>query len=426
MLKSAAVVVTTYNHARFLREALESVVTQTIRPAEIIVVDDGSTDHPELVVSDFAAVHLVRQPNKGLAAARNAGWLASGCDFVVFLDADDRLCPDALAINLASILARPDCGFVYGAYRKIDEAGRPVSAKHFRAAGEDAYASLLRENCVAMHGTVMYRRQCLTAVGGFNAALQACEDYDLYLRLARLFPVRCSDELVAEYRIHSTNMSHNASTMLAAALEVLNAQRREVSARDAWSAAYSEGMANWVRFFAPECSLNRHGQPEAHEAMGVQLARAIIDWRRDRYQDVGFPLVMHLADEGPALLVHPLPDLATTARIIDAVPEGHWRVRAEGALLDSRAPPVSFRVGVESPTGEPAYSAWVDVNSAAETCEIEFVPRLTSTRRCDLLLQTKLTNTEHGAYAHAAFRNVCLLPVGRIGRETESASVGEQ
>ena len=93
---SVAVVITTYNHAAFLEDAIRSVIQQSIRAQEIIVVDDGSTDHPDAVVSCFSQVRLIRQRNQGLSAARNTGLRAAVADKIIFLDADDRLCQGAI------------------------------------------------------------------------------------------------------------------------------------------------------------------------------------------------------------------------------------------------------------------------------------------------------------------------------------------
>lgn len=91
-----AVVIPTYNHGHFLADAIASVERQTVPAAEVIVVDDGSSDHPEDVVAQFSRVRFIRQDNQGLAAARNAGLRAAGSEKVVFLDADDLLAPDAM------------------------------------------------------------------------------------------------------------------------------------------------------------------------------------------------------------------------------------------------------------------------------------------------------------------------------------------
>src|SRR3954467_1719440 len=152
---SVSVVITTYNHARYLGAAIESIAAQTVPPSEVIVVDDGSADDPEEVTRQYSHVRLIRQENQGLSAARNTGWRAARTRYVVFLDADDRLLPTALEANLKRFTAQPECGFVYGAYRFIDEAGLPIRDEPFRSVGREPYVTLLKDNCVAMHGTVM-------------------------------------------------------------------------------------------------------------------------------------------------------------------------------------------------------------------------------------------------------------------------------
>src|SRR5690348_3177650 len=97
---TVSVVITTYNHAAFLDDAIRSVVYQSVPANEIIVVDDGSTDHPDIVVSRYCRVRLIRQPNQGLSAARNTGLEAAVGDRIIFLDADDRLCQGAIETGL--------------------------------------------------------------------------------------------------------------------------------------------------------------------------------------------------------------------------------------------------------------------------------------------------------------------------------------
>ena len=100
-IATVGVVIPTYNHAHFLGEALESVRAQTRAADAVVVVDDGSDDHPEQVVARFSGARCIRQDNRGLAAARNAGLAALNTRYVIFLDADDRLEPGAIAAGLA-------------------------------------------------------------------------------------------------------------------------------------------------------------------------------------------------------------------------------------------------------------------------------------------------------------------------------------
>jgi glycosyltransferase involved in cell wall biosynthesis len=245
-----SVVVTTYNHAHFLVDALDSIMAQTARPGEVIVVDDGSRDDPAAVVAKYSGVRLIVQHNQGLAAARNTGWRAARGRYVVFLDADDRLTPDAIACNLHRFARSPGCAFVYGGHRWIDQEGRPLGGEHVQDVGDDPFASFLRGNCVGMHAAVMYRRDCIAETGGFDASLRACEDYDLYLRLARRYPVASGRECLAEYRRHGSNMSHNIPLMLGSALLVLRRQRVHAGSNRRWRAAYRQGIREWKRYYA--------------------------------------------------------------------------------------------------------------------------------------------------------------------------------
>jgi glycosyltransferase involved in cell wall biosynthesis len=253
---TVGVVITTYNHARFLKQALESVFAQT-RPADdVVVIDDGSTDDPAAVTAGFATARLIRQDNRGLAAARNVGLAALNTDYVVFLDADDRLEPHAIAAGLACFGRAPESGFVYGGHRYIDGDGREIGER-FEPPGKSPYVQLLRGNFVGMHATVMYRRDRLLAAGAFDEQLRRCEDYDVYLRMAHLYPVAGYPDLVAAYRLHGENMSADHAAMLRSALAVH--ARHAPSTRDhgVWK-VWREGRRRWRDCYAEEMASVRY------------------------------------------------------------------------------------------------------------------------------------------------------------------------
>jgi hypothetical protein len=217
-----AIVVNTYNQAHYLEQALASCAAQTVGAAEILVVDDGSTDDPERVVARFPSVRFLRQANAGLAAARNSGLRAISSEHVVFLDADDRLTPVAIEAGLGCFRDNPDAWLVYGAHQVIDEAGKATSPIWLDRLGPQPLTQLLRGgNAIAMHATVMYRRDRLVETGGFDPDLRACEDYDLYLRIASIGRIAWHEEFVAEYRHHASNMSRDVAMMLRTAIHVL-------------------------------------------------------------------------------------------------------------------------------------------------------------------------------------------------------------
>jgi glycosyltransferase involved in cell wall biosynthesis len=237
-------------HAHFLGEAIESVLAQTYRRVEVIVVDDGSPDDTALVAGRYPSVRCVRQPNQGLAAARNRGFRESGGDYLVFLDADDRLLPEALALGVAELRAHPESAFVSAAYRNIAEDGEPLPTPPWPLdVGADHYRELLLRNYIGVHNTVMYCRWALEAIGGFDVTRRAGEDYDLYLRIARRFPIARHPAMVAEYRRYATSMSRDPARMLRAMMQILHAQRPHVRGHRQYEDAYRRGIRHFQNLY---------------------------------------------------------------------------------------------------------------------------------------------------------------------------------
>lgn len=252
---SVAVVITTFNDHQFLSDAIESGLAQTVAPSEIIVVDDGSDDDPTDLVSRFPGVRLIRQANAGLAGARNTGLGAASSDMILFLDADDRLLPNAVSEGLACFEHSPAAAFVYGGYRVVDHGGTPSGPDQFLAVGEQPYLDLLGGNLIAMHAAVLYRTALLKEIGGFDPTLRRCEDYELYLRIAANHAIGCHPRAVAEYRWHQANMSHAHGAMLRSALGVLarfpprTAAERSAArrGRDYWKTYYGRAIVGEIR-----------------------------------------------------------------------------------------------------------------------------------------------------------------------------------
>ncbi len=271
---SVAVVVTTHNHARFLGDAIESILAQTHPVAEVVVVDDGSADDPAAVVARYTGVRLIQQPNLGLAAARSTGARAVRSEKVIFLDADDRLLPNAVAAGLACFAGAAASGFVYGGHRRIDRHGRSLGESR-NPIGPEAYRDLLRGNLIGMNGTVMYDRGRLTASGGFDPTLPRCEDYDVYLRMARSFPVASHSEIVAEYRWHGSNMSSDHYEMLKWALRVHGREAKRALARSETADDWRRGRRFWRRYYAEQI-LNATKENWARGRSFRRAARGVI------------------------------------------------------------------------------------------------------------------------------------------------------
>lgn len=246
---SVSVIITTYNHARFIGEAIESVLQQTVVPSEIIVIDDGSTDHTDEIVMRYPGVTYIRQSNQGLAAARNAAVFNSRGKYLVFLDADDLLYPHAVARNLHYFSRHPACAFISGGHDKVDGEKRLLETYEGNMPEDNHYHALLQGNYIGMHAAVMYRREVFDALL-FDETLPACEDYDLYLRTAKRYPVFSHREKLAAYRLHTNNMSGDIRLMLGQAKAVLrkNADLSDQATRK----YYRAGIKNWTAYYARE------------------------------------------------------------------------------------------------------------------------------------------------------------------------------
>lgn len=240
-----SVIIPCFNQAQFLGEAIESALGQTYPHVDIVVVDDGSADDTAAVACRYPGVRCVRQANRGLAAARNTGIAYSTGEYLVFLDADDRLLPIALATGCEELGARPECAFISGHFRFITLDGRAQPEWVPQPIGPDPYRHLLMSNYIGMVATVMYRSAALRSVGGFRDAPTGAEDYDSYLRITRRCHVGRHDHLVAEYRRHGAAMSDDAARMFVGTLRALRSQLPYVIAHPRYWAAYRRGLMYW-------------------------------------------------------------------------------------------------------------------------------------------------------------------------------------
>ena len=239
-----SIIIPCYNHAHFLPDAIESARNQSWPHCEVVVVDDGSTDDSREVAGRYPGVTVVSQTNKGLAAARNAGFRASTGDLVIFLDADDRLWRDAARTAVDVFAAHPLAAMVFGHCRIVNAAGAPRLTNMVRVRA-CYYEELLRDNSIWTPAMAAFRRRVLDVVGLFDERNSPAADYDLYLRLSRNFPVVSHDAIVVDYRQHADNMSRDPVLMLEATLAVLRAQEPHLNSDPRRLAAYRDALANW-------------------------------------------------------------------------------------------------------------------------------------------------------------------------------------
>lgn len=219
-----SIVIPAYNASHTVSSAVRSVLGQTVSDLEVIVVDDGSVDDTADLVQalDDPRVRLFSQPNRGLAAARNAGIRAARGRHVAFLDSDDLLLPRFVELTVEALEHRPSAGLAYtdayvfesatGRVRQRSAMARSRPPSPPPSAPEEFLAALLRRNFVYVSTTVP--RAVLDEVGLFDEARTSCEDYELWLRIllagyrAVWVPGR-----QALYRKHARQMSRNQRRM---------------------------------------------------------------------------------------------------------------------------------------------------------------------------------------------------------------------
>ena len=219
---AVSVVIPVFDGDRFLGAALESALAQSVRPLEVIVVDDGSRDASVAVAESFAGVRVIKQANAGPAAARNVGVDAAAGDLIAFLDADDLMAPGRLEFQVEYLATNPQAGAVMGRQEVIMEPGAVTPwwalepspwVKHIPA-GE--HMSVM---------TLMVRREVFATVGPFDPSLRIGEDIDWLFRARELgVEVAMVEDVLVHRRVHDRNLTLDYPANRAAMFRVLKAR----------------------------------------------------------------------------------------------------------------------------------------------------------------------------------------------------------
>jgi glycosyltransferase involved in cell wall biosynthesis len=210
MPATVSTVITTYNYAQFIPSAIESVLTQTRRPDEIVVVDDGSTDQTAAVVAGYAdqGVRYIRKENGGAGSARNRGLRETTGALVTFLDADDRWLPDKLERQLAHLAHYPTVGLVTGGECQVFEWGQPPFYLRRPPVGAARlYPQVLVENNIGNPSLTLVRRACFDQVGVFDEGMRLGQDWDMWIRIVREFPVGVVDGPLIMFMRHRQSLT---------------------------------------------------------------------------------------------------------------------------------------------------------------------------------------------------------------------------
>ncbi|MCU0223440.1 MAG: glycosyltransferase [Acidobacteria bacterium] len=213
MSESVSAVLSCFNHAQYVGEAVESMLQQTLAPYEIIVVDDGSSDGSLQVLQAFGErIRLLTHPghaNRGSADSMNLGAAAARGDLIAFLESDDYWYPDKLRQQVEFLRAHPEIDLVYTNGHAVDQAGTRLWDLFPPGFVEQNRPEALLMNCYISAGmsTVVLRRQVFEAAGGFDTAVRYAKDHDLWLRLIERTRFAYIPEPLMAYRRHPGQQS---------------------------------------------------------------------------------------------------------------------------------------------------------------------------------------------------------------------------
>jgi len=204
------VIIPTFNRASILGRAIRSVLGQTYQDWELLVVDDASTDDTEKVVRSFSdrrIKYLRHDQNRRVSAARNTGIRSAQGEYVSFLDDDDEWLPEKLAKELEVFRnSDPGVGLVYTGKTVFDEHGRVLQVRMPTQSGW-VYDAMLDRHFIGSPSRVTVRKQVLDRVAGFDETFVNCQDYDLWLRVAKVSKIACVPHCLVKRYLLSNQMS---------------------------------------------------------------------------------------------------------------------------------------------------------------------------------------------------------------------------
>lgn len=204
-----SIVIPTHNHARYLDEAIASVLSQTYAAVELIVLDDGSTDGTRALLEKYGdRFYWETHPNMGQANTLNKGWRLARGEILGYLSADDRLLPGSAQSAVELLQSRPDLVLTYCDFQLIDPHGkviRTVSAPEY-----DYRDMVVNLSCPPGPG-VFFRRSAFQSAGGWDPSLRQMPDYDYWLRLGLLGSFQRIPKVLAAFRVHESSLTFGAS-----------------------------------------------------------------------------------------------------------------------------------------------------------------------------------------------------------------------
>lgn len=212
-MPAVSVIIPCYNHRDTVAAAVQSALDQCFTDREIIVINDGSPDDTAAVLEPFMdRIRYVEQVNAGQAGARNRGIEMARGEFIALLDDDDTWPADKLEWQVAALRARPEVVLVYGEDVRVGESGNALpgtSREAYKRPAGNVYEDFLEGCWIASPGQTLIRKSALSQIGGFDASIWGSDDWDLYLRLAKVGTFAYENRVALNYRVHAASASTN-------------------------------------------------------------------------------------------------------------------------------------------------------------------------------------------------------------------------
>lgn len=249
-----SVIMSVYNNDRFLKIAIDSILSQTFRDFEFLIVDDGSTDRSPQILQSCAAkddrIRIIRQANQGVTRSLNTLIQKAKGEFLARMDADDISCPTRFAQQVQFLQQHPEVVCVGGCYDFIDEAGRVLM--HHQTATTDAEIQqlALTGNTPINHPSAMMRRSAVVLVGGYDPSFKSAQDLDLWLKLGEVGKLANLPETVLLYRQHAQSASEQK--------QLEQTANRRLACERAWKRRRIEGQFTATEAWRPFDRTSRH------------------------------------------------------------------------------------------------------------------------------------------------------------------------
>jgi len=240
-----SVILPTFNREIFLPRAISSVLNQTYKNLELIIVDDGSTDNTEAIVKDYSdtRIRYYKQIlNKGGSAARNVGIKLAGGELIAFQDSDDEWLPEKIERQVRKFSeVSDDVGIIYCGYESVFERTNEVVSKSIPDEKGDVHKRMFL-GCITGTLTVIVRASCFRKAGLFDEKMQSCHDWDMWIRVAKYYKFDYVPEILAKAYIHGNQLSTNLEIKIKGKEKILEKYREELIKDPSFYKRYLVGL----------------------------------------------------------------------------------------------------------------------------------------------------------------------------------------